>query len=171
MFPIQRVSESWKTAMSYKVHQRLASVALAVALLALSLPAMCELGGDMSSVGADQARMKASVQSTQKAAYAVHELRAESGTTVREFVSPAGKVFAVAWSGPQAPNLRDLLGSYFEKYSEALQAAKAHHPGHGPISIRQSGLVVESGGHMRFMSGRAFLPHMLPAGVSEQEIR
>ena len=45
--------------------------------------------------------------------YTVHEMRASTGTTVREYVSASGKVFGVAWEGPTLPDLRQVLGVYF----------------------------------------------------------
>jgi len=145
---------------------------LAVALVfSFSLSAAAELGGDVSSVLTDQARMKATVKSTESRSYTVQELKDPSGTVVREYVSPEEKVFAVAWQGPFLPNLRDLLGQYFTAYSQALQAAKARHPGRGPVNIQQPGLVVQSGGHARAFTGRAYLPSLMPQGVQAEEIR
>jgi hypothetical protein len=162
-----------KHPMDHKGLLRCISLLLGIgaAVLALSPLSSAELGGGMNSVAADQARMKATVRSTQKTDYAVHELQADSGTVIREYVSSAGKVFAVAWSGPFLPNLRQILGTYFTPYSEALRAAKAHHPGRGPALIQQPGLVVQSGGHMRAFSGRAYVPQMLPQSVTAEEIR
>ena len=45
-----------------------------------------------------------------------------SGTTVREYVSSNGTVFAVAWQGPWLPDLRQMLGPYFDDYQRALQS-------------------------------------------------
>jgi Protein of unknown function (DUF2844) len=159
--------------MNHQGLRRCTSMLLGVggAVLAFSLLSSAELGGDASSVTADQARMKATVRSTQKTSYAVHELRADSGTVVREYVSSAGKVFAVSWNGPFLPNLRELLGAYFTTYSAAVKAAKANHPGHRPALVQQPGLVVQSGGHMRAFAGRAYVPQMLPQSVTTQEIR
>jgi hypothetical protein len=72
-------------------------------------------------------------------------------------------VFAVAWNGPTVPDLRDILGQYFDNY---VTAAKAQHSGHHHLQIRQSGLVVSAGGHMRAFSGLAYLPQAMPSGVS-----
>jgi hypothetical protein len=36
--------------------------------------------------------------------------RRPEGTSVRRYVSPAGKVVAVAWKGPVMPDLRQVLG-------------------------------------------------------------
>jgi len=137
---------------------------------AISLPAMAALGGDVSSVQEDQAHMKAALQIRTGQAYTVHELHQESGTVVKEFISPAGKVFAVSWSGPFIPDLRQLLGEYFDKFSQAAQT-RAQRPGRTPLMIEQDGLVVQTGGHMRAFTGRAYLTDKLPEGVSTDAIR
>lgn len=98
----------------------------------------------------------------------MHELHSPRGTVVREFVSPSGKVFAVAWRGPWAPDLQNLLGTHFEEFQRAMQSRPL---GHGPISIHQAGVVVELGGHMRSFIGRAYLPDEIPAGVRPEELR
>jgi uncharacterized protein DUF2844 len=97
----------------------------------------------------------------------LHELQTPSGVAVREFVSPSGKVFAVAWHGPSRPDLKQLLGSHFEEYRQALQARSSRR---GPVFIQLPNLVVQLGGHMRDFMGRAYLPDQLPAGVRAEDI-
>jgi Protein of unknown function (DUF2844) len=138
--------------------------------LALSCPARAALGGDVSSVEADQAHMKASVDLRQAGGYEVRALRAPGGTVVSEYVSPAGRVFAVAWHGPFFPEMQQILGSYFQQYSAALQARNKVY-GHHPLNLQQPGLVVQSGGRMRAYVGRAYIPEMLPAGLKAEEIK
>jgi len=140
-------------------------------MLALSLPALAALGGDVTSVQADQAQMKGTLKTTQAAAFTVHEIKAPEGTTVREYVSPEGTVFGVAWQGRAMPNLQQILGSYFQKFSEAAQSQRTARRGRGPVSIQQPGLVVESSGRMHAYSGRAFDPEKLPQGVGADDIR
>jgi hypothetical protein len=135
---------------------------IAAALMACGLPAAGELGGNVSTIQADQEHMKGARQVTTTAAYSIHEIKAATGTKVREFVSPSGTVFAVTWQGPSTPDLRQLLGQYFDRYSQAIQNKR---PGRAPVSIRESDLVVEAGGHMRSFTGRAYLPQMMPQGV------
>jgi hypothetical protein len=137
-------------------------------LVMLALPALAELGGNVSTIQADQEHMKGTRRVISNAAYSVHEIQASTGTTVREFVSPSGTVFGVAWQGPWNPDLRQLLGQYFDQYAQAIQNKRA---GRGPVSIQQEGLVVEAGGHMRSFSGRAYLPQMLPQGVTSEVIK
>ena len=141
-----------------------------VALLALGVPssAAAMLGGDATSVDVDRAQMASSLTVTPTDAGAVHELRLASGTVVREYAAPNGTVFAVAWEGPWLPDLRQLLGPYFEQYANAAQAKPR---ARGPLVIREPGLVVEIAGHMRAFVGRAYVPEMVPSGFRAETIR
>jgi len=152
---------------------RLKPLRLACALaaaLALSLPAMASLGGNVNSIEQDRARMNASVNVTQTASYDVHQIQSPEGTVVDEYVSLQGNVFAVAWHGPFLPQMSQLLGSYFQQYTAAL-AAQPHHYGHPPLNIQAPGLAIQMGGHMRDYFGRAYIPDMMPSGVKADEIK
>jgi Protein of unknown function (DUF2844) len=144
---------------------------IVLSLVALPLTASAELGGDAASVLADQVHMKASLKTTQTDGYTVHEIQSPSGTVVREYVSSEGKVFAVAWRGPFLPDLHQILGTSFEPFTQAARAQKTRRPGHGPVVIRQAGLVILSGGHTHDFFGKAYLPELLPKGVSAEEIQ
>lgn len=144
----------------------LASIALV--MLALPFSASATLGENSTSTEIDRASMKATLRMLPAVKYTVHEIQTPSGTTVREYVSSAGTVFAVAWQGPVMPDLRQALGSYFDRY---IEAASVKHAGHRHLAIREPGLVVQSNGRMRAFSGRAYLPQLLPQGVSVEEIR
>ncbi len=136
-----------------------------------ALPAFAGLGEDVSSVQADQAHMQGTLRMTQGQAYTVQEIQGAAGTVVREYVSSSGKVFAVAWQGPWPPDMRQILASYFEAFQSAARSQVNSRPGRQPLRIEQPGLVVQSGGHMRAFSGRAYLPEMLPQGVSAEAIQ
>ena len=125
--------------------------------------AAAALGEPEASVQAEVARLRGSITVSRYANYQLHEIQLPSGTVVREFAGSGGKVFAVAWNGPAVPNLREILGQYFDSY---VTAAKAQHSGHHHLQIRQSDLVVLAGGHMRAFSGLAYLPQAVPSGVS-----
>jgi hypothetical protein len=129
---------------------------------------MAALGDTAVSVSHDTASLKASLRVVGGAKYDVHELTTPAGTTVREFVAPAGTVFAVAWRGPFKPDLRVLLGSYFDLYASAPRSAgstRTH------LAIDEPALVVRAGGHMRAFSGLAWVPALLPAGVNPGELQ
>jgi Protein of unknown function (DUF2844) len=143
----------------------------ATVILASACPAWGALGGDVSSVQADQVHMQGSRETVAAQSYTVHEIRAATGVVVREYVSSAGIVFAVAWHGPWLPDMRQLLGSYFEQYVQAAKAQSGARMGRRPLMIEQPGLVVESGGHLRAFSGKAYVPDMLPSGVRAEDIQ
>jgi hypothetical protein len=112
--------------------------------------------------------MKATLRVSQNSGYLVHEMQSQAGTVVREYVSPAGRVFAVSWQGPFLPDLRQVLGQYFDQFAQAAQARRTRG---GPLIINEPGLIVESGGHMRSFFGRAYVPQMMPQGVHAEAIR
>lgn len=146
-------------------HVRLFMLAISLATAATAFAA---LGGDLSSIQADQARLRASERIIPTQKYTVHEMQTARGTRVRQFVSPEGTVFAVSWQG-SAPDLEQLLGSYFDQYVQAAQAQPSRR-GRG-IHIDTGDFVLESGGHMRFVTGRAFLRSKLPSGVTSDQVR
>ena len=149
-----------------------AGLTIALVVVTLSTRAAASLGGDLASIQADQVRVQGAVIPVTAAGdYGVHEMRSSSGITVREYVSPAGRVFAVTWQGPTLPDLRQLLGDYFAPYTQAVQAARKSRAGHGPLRIETPALVVEQSGHPRAFTGRAYLPPLLPARVAPQTIR
>lgn len=144
---------------------------LAATFVLITLPAFAGLGDDVSSVEADQAHMQGSLRATQTQAYTLHEIQGPTGTVVREYVSSSGKVFAVAWQGPWPPDMRQILANFFTPYQQAAQARANLHAGRSPLTISQPGLIVQSVGHMRSFAGRAYIPEMLPQGVSAEAIR
>ena len=140
-----------------------------IVIVALPTIAFAALGENESSVQADQAQIRASVRITRTPTYAVHELQAPTGHVIREYVSPSGTVFGVAWQGPSKPDLRQLLGTHFDEFLQASDQMERH--GHGPLVIQLPDLVVVSAGHMRAFSGKAYLPQILPAGVRADDIQ
>jgi Protein of unknown function (DUF2844) len=148
-----------------------------VALTALAVLALClcitgsaraELGGNAATVQNDQQALKGTQQVVHGAGYDAYEIKTPAGASVREYVAQNGKVFAIGWSSPGHPDMRQLLGTYFEQYQQALQAPRH---GRGPLSVHQPGLVVELGGHPRAFVGRVYVPGLLPAGVDPEKIR
>lgn len=148
--------------------QRVVLSVVALSALLVPLGASAELGGDMGSVQRDRAKMKASLTVQQRARYSVHEMKAASGSLVREFVSPDGKVFGVAWQGAFHPDYQQLLGAYFDRLSLASRNSRARR---APVMIEQNGFVFQSFGHFRSLAGRAFLTGMVPQGVGTEEIQ
>src|SRR5580698_7374686 len=138
----------------------------AAALVAAATPriASATLGEPEITVQTDIDKAHASIKSSvDRDNYRVHEIALASGTVMREFVGPDGKVFAVAWQGPTRPDLRQALGQYFDAFASAPRS-KLSDRRH--VQIRQGDVIVEGGGHMRALSGRAYLLSAIPSGVS-----
>ena len=151
------------------VRPRLAG--LIVLTIALALPAFASLGGTESSVEADRAQMKATLQVTRTDGYSVHEIKTPIGTAIREYVASDGRVFGVAWQGPFIPDMQQLLGTYFQQFSAAAKKARQSYHGRRPLNIQEAGLVMQSSGHMHAYWGRAYDPGLVPQGVQLQDIR
>ncbi|HEV3308511.1 MAG TPA: DUF2844 domain-containing protein [Candidatus Sulfotelmatobacter sp.] len=152
---------------------KLQTLVLAALFLFLSsaFPAWATLGGNFASVQSDQSHLRGNLRTTTTASYTVHEIQSASGTMVREYVSPQGKVFAIGWQGPWPPDMRQLLGSYFDQYVQAAKAQNTARVGRGSLRIEQPGLVVHMGGHIHSFVGRAYVPGMLPSGVRAEDIQ
>ena len=129
--------------------------------------AAAALGGDVSSVEADQHQMKAERTVQANAKYSVHEITTPYGTVVREYVSPGGTVFGVAWRGPFFPNLQQILGGDDGKFVQATQEAERAHPKRSrdlPLTVQQPDLVhALRRSHARLYRGR-LRPRNDPAG-------
>jgi hypothetical protein len=139
---------------------------LCAVLIAALVPriASATLGEPEISVQSDVAQLRASIKSSEdRASYRVHEIQLPSGTVLREFVAPNGTVFAVAWQGPSKPDLRQALGRYFDAM---VSAPKLKYADRRHLQIQQGDLVVQGSGHMRALSGRAYLVSAVPGGVS-----
>lgn len=147
------------------------AMGIACSALVLPFPARATLGGDLTSVHDDQAKMLGTLRTTSKDSYDVHEIQAANGVVVREYVSRSGSVFGLAWQGRTHPDLRQVFGAYYDRYVQAVHAQRAQRHGHGPLLLQQPDLVVQMSGHMRSLAGKAFLPLGLPAGVRAEEIR
>ena len=147
-------------------------VGLVAVLSCVALPSpetFAALGSDETSVSVDRIHTRASALGMAVGErYSVHQMQTPAGTTVREYLTPAGAVFAVAWRGPQPPDLRQILGMHFETYRAAVPSSRF---GHNLVLVRHPDVVVEAGGHARAFYGRAWTPALLPADVSTGEIR
>jgi hypothetical protein len=152
---------------------QLKMLVMGAALVIASAPilAWASLGGDASSVQADQIHLQGTRALKAASSYTVHEIQAASGTVVREYVSAEGKVFAIAWHGPWMPDMRQLLGNYFDQYVRAAQAPSGTRRVRRPVMIDEPGLTVQISGHPRAFAGRAYVPEMLPSGVRPGDIQ
>lgn len=131
-----------------------------------SAPARASLGGDAQSVAADSHLMRGAVATTATVQYDVQQI-VNGALLVNEYLTRSGQVFAVTWHGPTPPNLQQLLGTYFSRFQAAAAAAHRNNPGiHRHFTLSQPDLVVQNFGRLRDFRGIAYLPALVPEGVS-----
>ena len=116
------------------------------------------------------ARMLALAPALKHASYTVEETQLENGTSVREYATPAGLVFAVAWQGPVLPDLSVLLGNYFNAFKLETDQARLLGRRGAPVDMFRDTLVVRSNGRMRNFFGHAYATDLVPSGVSVKDI-
>lgn len=148
---------------------RLRRVVFGMLLGVWALPALARLGGDAASIDIDALALGAasSERVSTTTAYVVHQIRGGNGTAVREYLSVGGVVFAVAWEGPLMPDLRQILG---ERFAVLERAQRGKEGVQRPFGVADAELVVVSTGRMRSFTGRAWVPALVPAGVTPADL-
>jgi hypothetical protein len=136
-------------------------IALVGACLAASRSAHATLGGDLASVVDNDHHLGSTRRVVKLVSGERHDLLLPSGTLVHEYVSPAGAVYGVSWSGPRIPDLRELLGAHFAELSNRDHRAG----GLNRLIVKGTDLVVQSMGHHGSFEGRAWVPSLVPDGV------
>ena len=134
------------------------------------LPSWAELNGNVSSVETDRAQVGGLLSSRSSYDSTIYEIKDPNGTVIREFVSPKGRIFAVAWEGRFVPEMKFLLGGLFQDYARAVHS---EHPNHGwrqPLFIHTPTLAFESLGHMGWYYGRAYVAAEIPNGFPMEQI-
>jgi len=87
------------------------------------------------------------------------------GITVKEYESASGVIFAASWSGAKIPDLKIIFGEYYQEYL----SAKAQHPpirGQACSTFSSENVVVLECGRGRHITGIAYIPSLVPAGVN-----
>ena len=147
------------------------STAVAICLL-LPATAFASLGGTVTSVEADRVETKSALMGIKRNdSYTIHEILTPTGTTIREYYGSSGIVFGVAWDGEWPPDLRQLLGTYFDQYQRSVQSARRAGRARGRLAIDEGGLVVQAFGRTHAFSGAAYAPGLMPAGVAPDVVR
>ncbi len=136
-----------------------------------TLPATSAQTSNALSLQATSSASTTSTSTSTSTTYTVRESTLENGVTEREYLNVDGTVFALAWDGPYMPDLRSFMGStIFSEYVSALQN-QTRLQRNGGVNISTDDFVVQVQGHQRHFHGRAWLPSLLPSGVSSTVIQ
>lgn len=151
-------------------HRQIISLA-ACLLLGFAAPSRAVLGGNEADIPAEAAatQMQMRLPDSRAGRYRLHEMRAGAARSlVRQYARADGTVFGVAWDGAVKPDLSQVLGPYYARYINAVQAAGR---ARGTRRIVGSDFTIVVSGHMRHFTGAAWLPSLTPADVDPAEIR
>lgn len=131
--------------------------------------AFAALGGAPSAPGPRVLSETAVQAVSNAAAYTDLKETMESGTEIHEYVNAKGIVFAVSWSGPFLPDLKQVLGAHFGTLVDHVK----QHPGgaRSQVRLQQDDVVIFSGGRPGAFEGRAWVPALLPAGFDTNAVR
>jgi hypothetical protein len=152
-------------------HWLVLQMAIAISLIMIiNLPkAWAVLGEPASSVEIDRVALTGQIRTIPGQLYSIQEITG-SEVVLREYVS-GDTVFAVVWRGRRPPSLVSLLGLYFQEYQEASAMASTGPGRRGMTRIEGPHVVVETGGHTGDIRGRAYIPSLLPSGVTREMIQ
>ena len=141
-----------------------------ITTLMVSQAATAALGDRESAISSDLVKMKAaSVRRTSVSGVTVHEIESPI-RTIKEYVNADGVVFAVRWMGVRPPDFSAILGSYFEEY-KAENENRGRAMTRQSVEIKSANIRVRKGGHMRAISGSAYIEALVPAGFNVGDLK
>ncbi|MGH9467430.1 MAG: DUF2844 domain-containing protein [Terriglobales bacterium] len=142
------------------------AVAIGLAAMAATPPQLPVLGQPLPPASAQSLTARRDLQQVGASA---HEYTTPRGVALRAYAAANGTVFGLAWQGVTAPDFATILGSNYAAFEAAVHAQAPHH--RGPLSIQVGNLVVQLGGHMRDLHGRAYLINEIPPQLSPSAVR
>ncbi|WP_321791403.1 DUF2844 domain-containing protein [Caballeronia sp. J97] len=144
-----------------------AAACLTILAIGASVDVHAQLGATVPAADVSHGDV---VQQAQGGLVQYHETTDANGIVVREYVDSSGQVYAVSWRGPAMPDIRSLLGQYFETFRQGANASTAD-AGLHTSRVAKGDLVVENRVRLREFSGRAWLASALPPGVTSTDIQ
>lgn len=139
-------------------------------LIVAHTPSWAGLGQPEASVNTDVLQLKTEDHVRTSQGYRVHELTTANGPTVREYVTPQGVVFGVAWQGHAVPDMNQLLGTYVTNLQTATPAqTKVRHL--RGVAVKTDDFVYSNFCRLRVCAGSAYVPSLVPSNVSAEVVR
>lgn len=143
--------------------------------ISFALPIVCAnsayagLGATVSTTQKHVLATRAVKLSTATSSYTRNDQTLEGGVTIHEYQDASGYIFAVSWSGPYHPDLKDLLGDYFDVMK--TETDKNPRANRTRLSVKRSDVQISIGGHMGAFHGKAWIPAKLPSGFTPDDIQ
>jgi len=153
--------------------RRIAALACTAVALLGAPAAHAVLGEDASSIAGDEQRLGGVRRQAMalRAPVQTYEIALADGSSIRQFVTPGGVVFAVAWSTRFKPNLDALLGVHAAGYAAAASEAMRAPGIKRSVALAHGDLVVQSSMHLNTYVGMAYLRSLVPQGITVDVLR
>lgn len=146
------------------------TVGLLLALILANTPLWAVLGQPEASVSTDVLQLKTADHVQTSPGYRVHQLTSANGPTVREYVTPQGIVFGVAWQGRAVPDMNQLLGTYVTNLQTATPAQTRVWRLRG-LAVKADDFVYSNFCRLRVCTGSAYVPSLVPNNVPAEVVR
>lgn len=134
--------------------------------------AFAGLGGDQNSIAKDTQNLSGQQKTGPTTPlFTVQEIDTDV-QKIKEYLTLNGTVFAITWHGVSAPDLGPLLGSYSnETQSPNKEASSTKKKMRRQKRVTHSDhVVIEKFGHMGDVRGKAYIPQLIPVGVTAEDI-
>ncbi|WP_343548693.1 DUF2844 domain-containing protein [Ralstonia sp.] len=145
---------------------------ISAALIAVPAVSWATLGGDPTPYSdSDRPGLGKTIHREKaKSLYTVHTDVTLQGVEIHQYVGPDGRVFAITWKGPTNPDLRALFGP--EAFDKAThRQATSPRTGLHATMQRFDDLIVQAHAFAHQHQGRAWIPALIPVGVSPEEVQ
>ena len=130
------------------------------------------LGGDMTTIDADNKALASSVSTVvtttnSDSSYKVSTIKTPDDITINEYSSLGGQVFCVTWHGSKYPNFIQIYGN------DATQLKSAKSSGQSVTSNNLLGndFVSKISGLPHRLSGMAYKPSLVPNNVNVNRLK
>lgn len=133
--------------------------------------ARAALGGHASTINDELTQARGQLRTLKQPDHMRYEMTLPNGGTVHEFANASGVIFAVSWSGPGKPDLRALLGNHFTHLQQPMVAPRGGRMFRQPVQVNRADIQIQTGGHMGYFWGVAYLPALAPAGFSTESLK
>ena len=146
----------------------------AILLASAATGAHAALGDTVASIDLDAARLghaHRTVAAARSPNVRTHVITLDDGSTIKEFVGPDDRVFAVSWNTRFKPRLDELLGQHASTYAGAAAEASRSPGIRHHIAFVRGDLVIEAVAHLNSHVGRAYLRSLVPADARVDELR
>jgi hypothetical protein len=136
---------------------------------AFAFDAHAALGDNEQSISSLKSQLHTIQRESEAAQGLTVHILATPSTTIREYISPNGKIFAVTWKGLAKPDMATVLGGHYSEYLKE-KTKRVQLRTKRPLKLETPNLVLKQAGHMRALKGLAYVPDLVPADINVETL-